>query len=327
MKTKQIINTVLSLSCSIAILTACTETEDEIQPVKKTPVGINASITGEVVTKADDKNYAPLDGNKTIYMYYKDGSNTADDEKGIYTYNGGWSSTTEAKDCIFWDDLVAIDSKYPFFAVAPKDLANKTEEAVEVNQSTIDNFTNSDLLMAFTDVTTKQGQVSLNFKHMLAKLTVKVKVDAVNSFNYSSVSILNAIKEYTVNYTSPAPTTDKPATVAVKTAAIPTAALTPYTEATEDAGKTQVYSIILPAQEISTSGVKIKTSVVIGSGTTETNAYTYPSTSSSETVTLANGTHTTVTLTINGTTVELNSVTVSDWTSASATGSITIDKK
>lgn len=325
MKAKQIINTVLSLSCCIAILTACTEAENEIQPGKKASVGIDASITGEVVTKADP-SYAPLNGNKTIYMYYKNGNNTAGNEKGIYTYAGGWNAAGSETDCIFWDDLVAIDSKYPFFAVAPKDLANKVEEAVEVNQSTLDNFTNSDLLMAYTDATVKQGQVSLNFKHMLAKLTVKVKVDAVSSFSSSSVSIQNAIKEYTVNYTSSAPTTDKPATVAVKTGATPTAALTPYTENTEDGGKTQVYSIILPAQEISTSGVKIKTSVVIGSGTTETNAYTYPSAGRSDKVILANGTHTTVTLTINGTTVELNSVTVSDWTQANASGDITIDK-
>ena len=81
----------------------------------------------------------------------------------------------------------------------------------------------------------------------------------------------------------------------------------------------KVYSIILPAQEISNSGAKVKTTITAG---TATNVYTYAPVIP---VSLANGTHTTLTLTVKGTGVELDDVKVTDWTTAAADGNITID--
>lgn len=322
MKTMQFTYAALAFSCSLAMLTACVGNETEVNPKKNAPVAISASISGEVVTKAD-QTYQPAQGDKKIYLYYKDGSNTTAYEKGVYSYSGGWAADLSGNS-IFWDDLEDIGGKYPFFAVSPKDLANAITGSVEQNQSAIADFTNSDLLMAFTDATTKKGNVSLVFKHMLAKLTVKVKVGAITNFTSSAVTIQKAQKEYTVDYTSPAPTIAVPATVAVKPDASQVD-LTPHPEADEtynegDGNKTiKVYSIILPAQSVSNSGVNIKTVITAG---TANNTYPYAPVTP---ITLVNGTHTTLTLTVQGTGVELDNIQVTDWTTTTADGDITID--
>lgn len=323
MKTKQLTNVALSLSCCLAALTACVGEEIEVFPPEKQPVGISATITGEVTTKAEP-DYKPASDTK-IYMYYKNGGNTTTGEKGIYTYNGGkWNAANEllnAGDRIFWDDLVAVSGKYPFFAVSPKDVSTLT--GVAVDQSDATNFANADLLMAYSEVA-RQEKVPLIFKHMLAKLTVKVNTGVVSaSINQISVSVKDAIKEYTVAYTGTGTLSgDSPAKIT--TGSERNATFTPHTESTESNGKVYVYSVILPAQDISKSAAKVKTTITIsGSSGTENLVYTYAPTSAT---TLANGTNTTLTLTVNGTVLELSDIKVTDWDKVTASGSITLDK-
>lgn len=323
MKTKQLTNVALSLSCCLAALTACVGEETEVFPPEKQPVGISATITGEVTTKAEP-DYKPASDTK-IYMYYKNGGNTTTGEKGIYTYNGAsWNAADEllnAGDCIFWDDLVAVSGKYPFFAVSPKDVSTLT--GVAVDQSDATNFANADLLMAYSEVA-RQEKVPLIFKHMLAKLTVKVNTGVVSaSINQISVSVKDAIKEYTVAYTGTGTLSgDSPAKIT--TGSERNATFTPHTESTESNGKVYVYSVILPAQDISKSAAKVKTTITIsGSSGTENLVYTYAPTSAT---TLANGTNTTLTLTVNGTVLELSDIKVTDWGKVTASGSITLDK-
>lgn len=320
MKTNQSLYSALFIGCLLAAAPSCSNEDDNL-PKEKTPVGITATLTGEVETKADVV-YKPTAGDKNIYVYYKDGANTETDEKGIYNYNGSWKSadqSTKADDCIFWDDLVPVNSKYPFFAVSPIDTDNKTAGVVQIDQTSNDNFINSDLLMAYTEVagTSKMTNVPLTFKHMLSKLTIKVKVGAISSFNSSAVTIQNAKKDYTINYTSPTPSATVPATVAASGTANTT--ITPHAESDEkDNNKTvKVYSAILPAQAIN----NIQTVVTVGSASSTT-TYTYTYNGS---VTLAQATNTTLTLTINGTKVELNNIKVTDWIDKTATGDITID--
>ncbi|MFV0585161.1 MAG: fimbrillin family protein [Parabacteroides gordonii] len=326
MKAKQLTNVALSLSCCLAALTACVGEETEVFPPEKQPVGISATITGEVTTKADP-DYKPASDTK-IYMYYKNGGNTSvPGEKGIYTYSGGkWNAADEvshAGDCIFWDDLVAVSGKYPFFAVSPKDPAGVTTGSVETDQSSEPNFTNADLLMAYSEVA-RQAKVPLIFKHMLAKLTVKVNTGAVSTtISKTSVSMENAIKDYTVTYTGTGTLSgDSPAKIT--TGSTRNATFTPHTESTESNGKVYVYSVILPAQDISSAAAKVKTTITIsGSSGTENLVYTYAPTSAT---TLANGTNTTLTLTVNGTVLELSDIKVTDWGKVTASGSITLDK-
>lgn len=330
MKAKQLTNVALSLSCCLAALTACVGEETEVFPPEKQPVGISATITGEVTTKAEP-DYKPASDTK-IYMYYKNGGNTTTGEKGIYTYNGGkWNAADEvshAGDCIFWDDLVAVSGKYPFFAVSPKDPAGVTTGSVETDQSSEPNFANADLLMAYSEVNTRQAKVPLIFKHMLAKLTVKVNTGVVSaSINQISVSVKDAIKEYTVAYTGTGTLSgDSPAKIT--TGSTRNATFTPHTESTESNGKVHVYSVILPAQDISSVAAKVKTTITIGSpGSTEDLVYTYAPDPDPLTVTkLANGKNTILTLTVNGTVLELGDVKVTNWNEVSADGNISLDK-
>lgn len=330
MKAKQLTNVALSLSCCLAALTACVGEETEVFPPEKQPVGISATITGEVTTKADP-DYKPA-SDTNIYMYYKNGGNTSiPGEKGIYTYSGGkWNAADEvshAGDCIFWDDLVAVSGKYPFFAVSPKDPAGVTTGSVETDQSSEPNFANADLLMAYSEVA-RQEKVPLIFKHMLAKLTVKVNTGVVSaSINQISVSVKDAIKEYTVAYTGTGTLSgDSPAKIT--TGSERNATFTPHTESTESNGKVYVYSVILPAQDISSAAAKVKTTITIGSpGSTEDLVYTYAPDPDPLTVTkLANGKNTILTLTVNGTVLELGDVKVTNWNEVSADGNISLDK-
>ena len=98
--------------------------ETEIDPIGNAPVTISASISGEVVTKADN-NYQPAEGNKKIFLYYKDGSNVKAHEKGVYSYSGSWTAELSGNS-IFWDDLEDVNGEYPFFAVSPTDLDKAT---------------------------------------------------------------------------------------------------------------------------------------------------------------------------------------------------------
>ena len=263
-------------------------------------------------------------------MYYKNGGNTTTGEKGIYTYNGGkWNAANEllnAGDRIFWDDLVAVSGKYPFFAVSPKDVSTLT--GVAVDQSNDTNFANADLLMAYSEVDTRQAKVPLIFKHMLAKLTVKVNTGAVSTtISKTSVSMENAIKDYTVTYTGTGTLSgDSPAKIT--TGSTRNATFTPHTESTESNGKVYVYSVILPAQDISSAAAKVKTTITIGSpGSTEDLVYTYAPDPDPLTVTkLANGKNTILTLTVNGTVLELGDVKVTNWNEVSADGNISLDK-
>lgn len=330
MRTRQLTHATLFIGCTLAVFTACSSNEDPLTPKEKTPVGITTTITGEVVTKADN-TYTPTDATKEkIYLYYEKGDNTKQAEKGVFTYNSVWKSPDlPSTDAILWDDLAPVnisgDNKYPFFAVAPVDLANATTGAVEADQSATskENLIKSDLLMAYTDATTQKGTVALTFKHMLAKLTVKVKVGTVNGFNSSEVKIKNAIKDYTVDYANP--TTAAPATVAVATESA--VEITPF--AGEDDGSAEslakVYSVILPAQKISdqAADAKVEIKITVGTSPQVINTYTFKPSSA---ITLVNGTHTTLTLTISGTKVELGDVKVTDWTDDSKTGDITIDQ-
>lgn len=133
----------------------------------------------------------------------------------------------------------------------------------------------------------------------------------------------NAIKDYTVTYTGTGTLSgDSPAKIT--TGSTRNATFTPHTESTESNGKVYVYSVILPAQDISSVAAKVKTTITIsGSSGTENLVYTYAPTSAT---TLANGTNTTLTLTVNGTVLELSDIKVTDWGKVTASGSITLDK-
>lgn len=317
MKTRDSIYSALFFGCCLATITACTENED-ITPGKKTPVGITAALTGEVVTKAE-KAYAP-DTDTKIYLYYKNGANTTETEKAIYTYSSGKWNTADVSmhstDCIFWDDLAQVEGSYPFFAISPVDVPT-TE--VQTNQSTEANLIKSDLLMAYTANTALKSNVNLVFKHMLTKLTVKVDMKDVASGSTIAVAavINNAVKDYTVNYTEPAPTADIPATVTIGTSRTN---ITPQT--VKGTGNVvREFSAILPVQDIQKGKAVVKITITQG----DTNyTYTYQP-EPDDALSLKQGKETTLTLTVKGTVVLPGTIQVTDWTPTTANGDISID--
>ena len=142
MKTTLFTHVTVAFSCCLATFTACAGPETEIDPIGNAPVTISASISGEVVTKADN-NYQPAEGNKKIFLYYKDGSNVKAHEKGVYSYSGSWTAELSGNS-IFWDDLEDVNGEYPFFAVSPTDLDKATTGSIVQNQSANADFANSD---------------------------------------------------------------------------------------------------------------------------------------------------------------------------------------
>lgn len=322
MKTNQSIYSALFIGCLLAAAPSCS-TEDDNLPKEKTPVGITATLTGEVETKAD-ANYTPAADTK-IYMYYKNGANTTATEKAIYTYsNSTWNTAnqlTDAGNCIFWDDLGKVSENYPFFAISPTDVG-ATSSAVLENQNTGTNLETSDLLMAYTPNTNFKDKVNLVFKHMLAKLTIKVDLKAVaNASSVTVAAVINkAVKDYTVDY---APITISANTPATVTKGSSTASITPKT--VTGTSTTREFTAVLPAQDIQKSLATITITVTQpGSGTATNYTYTYQPEAASK-VALEQGKETTLTLTIKGTVVELGSITVTNWTPKTATGDITID--
>lgn len=320
MKTNQSIYSALFIGCLLAAAPSCSNEDDNL-PKEKTPVGITASLTGEVETKTDAE-YKPAADTK-IFMYYKNGANTTATEKAIYTYsNSTWNTAnqlTDAGNCIFWDDLGKVSENYPFFAISPTDVG-ATSSAVLENQNTGTNLETSDLLMAYTPNTNFKDKVNLVFKHMLAKLTIKVDLKAVaNASSVTVAAVINkAVKNYTVNYATP--TAVLPAVV---TKGSTTATITPKTMT--GTGTTRVFSAVLPAQDIQSGLATITVTVTQkGSGTATDYTYTYQPAASSK-VALEQGKETTLTLTIKGTVVELGTIQVTDWASKTATGDITID--
>lgn len=323
MKTNQSLYSALFIGCLLAAAPSCSNEDDNLLK-EKTPVGITATLTGEVETKTD-ANYTPA-ANTTIFMYYKNGANTTATEKAIYTYsNSTWNTAnqlTDAGNCIFWDDLGKVSENYPFFAISPTDVG-ATSSAVLENQNTGTNLETSDLLMAYTPNTNFKDKVNLVFKHMLAKLTIKVDLKAVaNASSVTVAAVINkAVKDYTVNYISPAPTAIAPAKVTTSTTRV---TITPKT-VTGTGNTTREFTAVLPAQDIQTGLATITITVTQpGSGAATNYTYTFQPEALKK-VTLEQSKETTLTLTIKGTVVELGSITVTNWTQKTATGDITID--
>lgn len=171
--------------------------------------------------------------------------------------------------------------------------------------------------MAYTANTALKSNVNLVFKHMLTKLTVKVDMKDVASGSTIAVAavINNAVKDYTINYTEPAPTADIPATV---TTGATITNITPQT--VKGTGNTvREFSAILPVQDIQKGKAVVKITITQG----DTNyTYTYQP---DDALSLTQGKETTLTLTVKGTVVLPGTIQVTDWTPTTANGDISID--
>ena len=200
MNTKCIVSGTAALALSALLFTACNNENDPTPAIGSEYVTIAPTVTGEVITKAGSV-YGET-GDK-LYLYYNTAGSSTTGQYADFRYDGAiWDLGT---DKMKWTTLhtAAAGSTLPFYATAP--VAAPTTTKVEADQSTADNYKKSDLLVAYKSITkaedaTKYTALSLDLKHALAKLTIEVNAKAIEDAVINSVTIKDAVADYTVTY-------------------------------------------------------------------------------------------------------------------------------
>lgn len=291
MRTKQIVSGTAALALSALLFTACNNENDPTPAISSKYVTIVPTVTGEVITKASSSYGQTGD---QLYLYYNTAGNTATGQYADFRYDGAiWDL---GADKMKWATIhAAATGSIPFYATAP--VAAPTTAKVETNQSTADKYKNSDLLVAYTSIAKaasddKYTALSLDLKHALAKLTIEVNATAIDNPVIKSVTIKDAIADYTVTYNG--------------------SDLTPATTTVSGSNKVNikpladrsVFSAVLPVQTIQdVNGITIV--IEVGNAT-----FTYkPATA----INLIQGKNSTLKLRLNGEGVILGDVSVSDW--------------
>ncbi len=292
MKTRSLVSGTAALALSALLFTSCSNEDDPVPAISSQYVTIAPSVSGEVITRAGSA-YGE-DGDK-LYLYYNTAGNNTDNQSADFHYDGTiWDlGTTKMK----WSDLhSAASGNLPFYATAPV-IAPTTATKVETDQSSTAGYKKSDLLVAYKEIAkagdaTKYTALDIDMKHVLAKLTIEVNAKAIEDAVINSVTIKDAIPDYTVAYSK---SEDTPATTTVygsdKTE------IKPLPNGT-------VYSAVLPEQAIKkTDGIIIVISV-------NDKTFTYQP---KDAINLKQGKNTTLKLRLSGEGVALGDVTVSEW--------------
>lgn len=293
MKTRNLVSGTAALALSALLFTSCSNEDDPVPAISSQYVTIAPSVSGEVITRAGSA-YGE-DGDK-LYLYYNTAGSTTANQFADFRYDGAiWDlGTTKMK----WSTLhEAASGNLPFYATAPV-IAPTTATKVETDQSTTTGYKNSDLLVAYKEIAkadnaTKYTALDIDMKHVLAKLTIEVNAKAIDDAVINSVTIKDAVPDYTVTYSK---SEDIPATTTVDGST--KTDIKPLVNGT-------VYSVVLPAQAIQkANGITIVISV------NDSKTFTYQPT---EAINLQQGKNTTLKLRLSGEGVALGDVTVSDW--------------
>lgn len=292
MKTRSLVSGTAALALSALLFTSCSNEDDPVPAISSQYVTIAPSVSGEVITRAGS---AYGENGDKLYLYYNTAGSTTANQFADFRYDGTiWDlGTTKMK----WSTLhEAASGNLPFYATAPV-IAPTTATKVETDQSTTTGYKNSDLLVAYKEIAkadnaTKYTALDIDMKHVLAKLTIEVNAKAIEDAVINSVTIKDAIPDYTVAYSK---SEDTPATTTVygsdKTE------IKPLPNGT-------VYSAVLPEQAIKkTDGIIIVISV-------NDKTFTYQP---KDAINLKQGKNTTLKLRLSGEGVALGDVTVSEW--------------
>lgn len=292
MRTKSLVSGTAALAFSALLFTACNNENDPLPVTSSEYVTIQPSVSGEVTTKAGSA-YGQT-GDK-LYLYYDEAGNTTDSHYADFRFEGAiWDLGTKS---MKWSTLhEAATGDLAFYASSPV-AAPTTATAVNTDQSTASGYKTSDLLIAYKKIAKaesadKYTALSLDLKHVLAKLTIEVNAKAIDNAVINSVTIKDAVAAYTTNYTA---SEETPATTTVS--GDNKADIKPLVNGS-------VYNAVLPAQVIQeTNGITIV--IEVGSQT-----FTYKP---KEAINLSAGKNTTLKLRLAGTGVILGDVSVSEW--------------
>lgn len=294
MKTRSLVSGTAALALSALLFTSCSNEDDPVPAISSQYVTIAPSVSGEVITRAGS---AYGENGDKLYLYYNTAGSTASGQFADFRYDGAiWDlGTTKMK----WSTLHEVASgNLPFYATAPVIApTTATKVSVETDQSSTAGYKKSDLLVAYKEIAkandaTKYTALDIDMKHVLAKLTIEVNAKAIEDAVINSVTIKDAIPDYTVAYSK---SEDTPATTTVygsdKTE------IKPLPNGT-------VYSAVLPEQAIKkTDGIIIVISV-------NDKTFTYQP---KDAINLKQGKNTTLKLRLSGEGVALGDVTVSEW--------------
>lgn len=276
------------LPMSLSLLTSCSEDENE-EFLGRNEVKFTTAISGGIESRAT-VDYVPTDGNLTLY-YDALGST----QHATYAHaSDGWKCISTHP--LYWDNF-GKQTNYTFYAVAPSAEYGK----VYADQSNIDDFVASDLLMARTAVDKVNTPVNLVLKHLMGKLVVNVlttdgdKALTADELATTTVSISGLKTAYTVETGT---TAETPAVATVSGDV--SSHLTPNKAST-------AFSFIAPPQ--STAGMELAFTITFA-GQKSTYKYKVSEISSPN---LTAGTITTFNITISKTELALAGVTVTDW--------------
>lgn len=292
MKTRSLVSGTAALALSALLFTSCSNEDDPVPAISSQYVTIAPSVSGEVITRAGS---AYGENGDKLYLYYNTAGSTTANQFADFRYDGTiWDlGTTKMK----WSDLhSAASGNLPFYATAPV-IAPTTATKVETDQSSTAGYKKSDLLVAYKEIAkagdaTKYTALDIDMKHVLAKLTIEVNAKAIEDAVINSVTIKDAVPDYTVAYSK---SEDTPATTTVNGS--DKTEIKPLPNGT-------VYSAVLPEQAIKkTDGIIIVISV-------NDKTFTYQP---KDAINLKQGKNTTLKLRLSGEGVALGDVTVSEW--------------
>lgn len=293
MRTTSLLSGTAALALSALLFTACNSEDDTLPVTSSEYVTIQPSVSGEVITRAGS-TYGQT-GDK-LYLYYNDAGNTTDGRYADFRFDGAiWDLGVKSMKWTVLHELAA-GNEHSFYASAPVE-APTAANAVNTDQSAPSGYKTSDLLIAYKKIpkaaaADKYTALSLDMKHVLAKLTIEVNAKAIENAVIKSVIIRDAVTTYTTAYTA---SEETPAKTTVNGS--DKADIKPLVNGS-------VYNAVLPAQAIQESnGITIV--IEVGSQT-----FTYKP---AEAINLSAGKNTTLKLRLAGTGVILGDVSVSGW--------------
>lgn len=289
LKTFTRIARMMAMTATVATLSACGE-ETNLVENSMDAVGITVGMAGSPTRAAYNPNGGKL---KLIYK------ELASQQTSTFTCNGsGW--TTDG--ALYWQQLSAVNGKYPFYAVMPAD-ASTASGSVAANQSK--GTTASDLMMAYAEPSYK-NTIALEFSHLLSMVEVNLTDGGGMTADELAGAALTIDGLKTAYTLTAGNSTSAPATATAKGSS--TNGLKPFKNGTN-------FQFIAPAQELASNGLTMHFTVTING---EKVSYTYKN---DDALTLVAGKKTVFNITISKTALSLGNVVVTDWvegTSASA---------
>ena len=289
LKTFPRIARMMAMTATVAMLSACSEETNLVENAMDA-VGITVGMAGSPTRAAYNPNGGKL---KLIYK------ELASQQTSTFTCNGsGW--TTDG--ALYWQQISAVNGKYPFYAVMPAD-ASTASGSVAANQSK--GTAASDLMMAYAEPSYK-NTIALEFSHLLSMVEVNLTDGGGMTADELAGAALTIDGLKTAYTLTAGNTTSAPATATAKASS--TNGLKPMKNGAN-------FQFIAPAQELASNGLNMHFTVTING---EKVSYTYKN---DDALTLVAGKKTVFNITISKTALSLGDVVVTDWvegTSASA---------